>query len=165
MTSSIEITHDAGNWPELLTHDFEHILQIVINATKLSEYLVSKPTITLVLTGNAHIQALNHDYRGKDRATNVLSFPNYDSMDALQADASQPWHEDGISLGDIVFAYETIESEAKTQKKTFHDHFTHLLIHGILHLLGYDHETEKEANQMESLEISILEQLSIANPY
>lgn len=104
--------------------------------------------LSVVFTSDIHVQILNHEYRGKDKPTNVLSFP-----------------QDMPMLGDIVLAYETIERESVEQKKSFEDHLTHLLVHGALHLLGYDHEDDKEAEEMEALEIEILAGLDIKNPY
>ena len=109
----------------------------------------SEKSIALVLTDDAQIQAYNRDFRGKDKPTNVLSFPS---------DEPDEW-------GDIMLAHETIAREAVGQGKTFRNHATHLLVHGMLHLMGYDHENEQEASEMESLETTILSQLSIADPY
>lgn len=108
-----------------------------------------RKAIALVLTDDARIQAFNRDYRGKDKPTNVLSFPS---------DAPGEW-------GDILLAYETIAREAAQQGKSFPAHLTHLLVHGTLHLLGYDHEKQAEAAEMEALEMAILSQLGLANPY
>ena len=109
--------------------------------------------ITVVLADDAFIRTLNRDYRGKDKPTNVLSFP----------ESRIPNPES--YLGDLVLALETIEREAKEQGKTFRDHTAHLLVHGTLHLLGHDHENDKDAAVMERLEIKILKTLGIGNPY
>lgn len=101
------------------------------------------------LTNDTGIQQLNRDFRQKDKPTNVLSFP----------------HDDPEYLGDIAISYETIKREAEEQGKDFIHHFTHMLIHGFLHLNGYDHETDAEAEEMESLEIKILADMGIENPY
>ena len=106
--------------------------------------------VSLVLTDDAAVQILNRDYRGKDRPTNVLSFPVVNAP--------------GL-LGDIVLSRETLVREAKIGEKAVHDHLTHLIIHGLLHLLGYDHETERDAVVMEALEVQALAKLGIANPY
>ena len=105
--------------------------------------------LAVVLADDAFVRDLNRDYRGKDKATNVLSFPS---------------DEKGC-LGDIVLAFETVEREAAEQGKTFRHHACHLLVHGVLHLLGHDHEEEKEAVLMEQKEVKILKKLGIANPY
>ena len=105
--------------------------------------------VSILLTNDAAIQILNRDYRGFDKPTNVLSFPQ----------------DDDILLGDIAMAYETLEREAIEQDKTFHDHFTHLFVHGALHLLGYDHEEKHDQEDMEQQEIKILHGLGVENPY
>jgi len=109
--------------------------------------------VTVVLADDAFIRRLNHQYRGQDKATNVLSFPNDEFS------RGQP------HLGDLVLALETFEREAKEQGKTLHAHVTHLLVHGTLHLLGHDHEEEGQAEAMEAIEIKILKKLGVANPY
>ena len=93
---------------------------------------------------------MNKNYRHQDKPTNVLSFPQT-SEDML--DITQPF----ISLGDIIIAYETMKKEAEDQGKTFADHYSHMLVHGCLHLLHYDHQTDAQAQEMESLEIKILD--------
>ena len=108
--------------------------------------------LAIVLTNNSAIRALNRDWRGIDKATNVLSFPAKDS-------GPQP------HLGDIVLAFETIEREAKTEHKPLAHHLAHLVVHGFLHLVGYDHERDKDAHEMEQAERDILRQLKIPDPY
>lgn len=113
--------------------------------------------VTVVLADDDFVKELNHTYRGKKNPTNVLSFP-YTSTKSrnLKPEAY---------LGDIVLALETIKSEAKTQNKTFKNHAIHLIVHGVLHLLGHDHEKEKDAIEMETKEIKILKTLGVKNPY
>ncbi len=114
--------------------------------------------ISIVLADNPFVQKLNKTYRFKDKPTNVLSFP--------QIDWTQPPHAgETVILGDIILAYETIKAEAVEQEKTFLNHLQHLLVHGTLHLCGYDHEDDEEAEIMEKLEIVILSELGIKNPY
>lgn len=114
--------------------------------------------VSIALTDDASIRTLNHEYRGKDKPTNVLSFAALEGDDPLPP--AGPVH-----IGDIILAFETLEREAADMGKPLADHFTHLLIHGTLHLLGYDHENDADANTMESLEILILSDFGIENPY
>lgn len=111
--------------------------------------------VSIVFANNDFVQPLNRDYRGKDKPTNVLSFPQSDDDHTVPTPL----------LGDIILAYETINTEAKEHDKSFSDHTRHLLIHGTLHLLGYDHETDNEAEEMEAIEIEILQKFDIKNPY
>jgi len=110
--------------------------------------------IALLACNDARITVLNSDFREKDAATNVLSWP-----------ASDTPPMDGGELGDIAIAYETCVREAADKGISVHHHVTHLLIHGILHLLGYDHISDAEAEEMEALEIKALAKLDISNPY
>jgi probable rRNA maturation factor len=110
---------------------------------------VARPGMTILLTNNIKLHALNAQFRGKNKPTNVLAFP-----------AETPGY-----LGDIAIAYGVAAAEAKREKKRLIDHAAHLTIHGTLHLLGYDHETAREAKVMETLETRLLAQLGIADPY
>ena len=114
--------------------------------------------VSVVLANDELVQVLNREYRDKDKPTNVLSFALLDSDDPIP-------DEGPVAIGDIILAYQTIENEAREQEKFLKDHFAHLLVHGTLHLVGYDHMTEDEANVMETLEIRILEKMNIQNPY
>lgn len=120
-----------------------------------------KININLVLSNDTQVQELNREYRNKDKPTNVLSFANID--DESFDDDLENFPE--IELGDIIISLETLEREADEKSITFQNHFSHLLIHGILHLLGFDHIENEDAEYMESFEIDILQQLNIANPY
>lgn len=111
--------------------------------------------LTIRFADAEEIQALNNNYRSKDKPTNVLSFPaNYDIPDSSV-----------YFMGDLIVCLTVVEHEAIEQNKTFNNHLAHMITHGVLHLLGYDHIIEEEAEEMESLEIEILEKLSIPNPY
>lgn len=110
--------------------------------------------IAIVLSNDSAMRALNRTWRGKDEPTNVLSFP-----------ASEQNHGSPLHLGDIVIAYETTAREAKAEGKPFRHHLAHLAVHGFLHLAGYDHMADKEAEAMETLEIAVLRRLKVPNPY
>ena len=116
----------------------------------LSLIKVQSEEISLSLVDDSTIQKLNSQFRGKDSPTNVLAFPSTTPE---------------ICLGDIVLSFETIQNEAIAQGKIFLNHVTHLFVHGLLHLMGYDHVEEDERAKMEEKEIQILEKLGIGNPY
>ena len=117
-----------------------------------------EPAYDVTLADDDAQQALNRTWRGKDEPTNVLAFP--------AADWRAP-HPDGapLLLGDVVLAYETVRREAAEQEKPFADHLRHLVIHGVLHLLGYDHVDSADADAMEAREIALLAELGVPNPY
>jgi probable rRNA maturation factor len=105
------------------------------------------------VVGEAESRRLNHEYRHRDAATNVLSFPA--GIDLPEA----------LVWGDVVVCADVVAREARAQGKTFEDHFAHMVVHGVLHLLGYDHQTADEAAVMERLEIRVLDGLGISDPY
>ncbi len=117
---------------------------------------LSAAEAAIALSSNARVQALNLTYRGKDKPTNVLSFPSPEQG----APPGAIRH-----LGDIVLAAETVAAEAAAENKPPRHHLQHLAVHGLLHLLGYDHETEEEAAEMEALEVEILAGLGVPDPY
>lgn len=114
--------------------------------------------ISLLLLDEAQAQIYNRDYRGKDYATNVLSF-------ALNEGEFSFVEQDDTLRGDLIICPQVVAKEAAEQGKNPHEHFAHLVIHGTLHLIGFDHIEAEEAEQMEYLEIQLLAQLGIANPY
>jgi probable rRNA maturation factor len=117
--------------------------------------------MTVLLTHDREVQALNLDFRGKDKPTNVLSFPGFERPDLLRAArAGAP-----LYAGDIAVAYAFTSREAKAEGKKLLDHVTHLTIHGILHLYGYDHDTPARARVMEKLEKQIMATLGLPDPY
>jgi probable rRNA maturation factor len=121
--------------------------------------------VNIVLADDKAVKTLNRDFRGIDKPTNVLSFPQLD-MRKLRADAfrhQQPHAP--IPLGDIALAWQTMERECREQGKTLENHTIHLVVHGVLHLLGYDHMNTKDAKAMEKLECDILESLGYPDPY
>lgn len=152
----IDVSIDDKLWNKSI-HNVEAMTQNII--TKVIDYegLPAKSLeVSILLTNDDQIQKLNKNYRHKDKATNVLSFPQTEAENI-----GAPL----LMLGDIVVAHNTINREAEEQKKTFIDHYTHMLVHGCLHLLNYDHVNEEDARTMESTEKKILKGLNIKNPY
>ncbi|WP_375628546.1 rRNA maturation RNase YbeY [Bartonella sp. TT67HLJMS] len=151
----IDIMVKSAGWNDekMLYNITEKALMATMNHVSLAN-VVSE--ISLLFTDDKHMAQINAQWRNKNKSTNVLSFP------AFPLKAGNP---PGPMLGDIIIARETVVLEAEKQGKTFQDHLTHMIVHGILHLLGYDHETDNEAYQMEKLEREILQKLSIKDPY
>ena len=114
--------------------------------------------LSVRLVGRAESRRLNARYRGKDYATNVLSFPPAPLAQAANDDATQP-------LGDLVICPPVLRAEALEQRKTLRAHWAHLVVHGSLHLIGYDHERDADARRMERREIAVLRRLGFTNPY
>ena len=148
---SVDLIHDGGDWPEPAR------LAVLIDRAAVA--VADRPSlvagaldVTVVLSSDAAVALLNAQFRGKDKPTNVLSFP------------AGPGAPPG-TLGEIVLALETVEREAHDDGITVTDHVQHLVVHGLLHLLGFDHEAAEAAERMEQLEIAILANLGIANPY
>lgn len=157
----IQISVEDGGWPDEAV--LAALSQRVLGAA--ADYLAREedqpfpqmaPELSLVFTNDDSIQEINAEWRGKDKPTNVLSFPAF---------PLQPGGIPGPMLGDIVVARETVEREAVDLDKTFDDHLTHLLVHGFLHLFGYDHLEKDEAEEMEALETRILAGLGLSDPY
>ena len=119
--------------------------------------------IALLACDDGRIATLNTEFRGKASATNVLSWPSEDL--APEEAGGAPFLPQETELGDIAIAYDTCKAEATAQNKPFADHVCHLLVHGTLHLLGYDHISEKDAVRMEGLEVAILAKLGLPDPY
>lgn len=147
MNSKINVIINEKRFLKKTTKKFvQNVARLALESEKEAE----KIQLNLVFINDASMQKLNSTYRGKNKPTNVLSFP----------------YKNSSLIGEVVFAYETIEIEALQQEKTFEDHIAHLIVHGVLHILGYDHEkSEKEAKVMEAKEIKILKKLGIKNPY
>jgi len=129
--------------------EFSNTLQSV-----LDELNVSDSELLVRFVDKPEIQQLNKTYRHQDKPTNVLSFPS-----------DLPIEIDEAILGDVVICIEVVSEEAQVQGKTFENHLMHMAIHGTLHLLGFDHIEELEAEKMEALEVKILEKMQISNPY
>lgn len=152
---SIDIAVEAGGWAD--ERDLETLVKSSAAATFAETgYAGGETELSLVFTDDAAIRSLNAGWRDKDKATNVLSFPAF----PMKPGASLP-----PMLGDIVFAFETVEREAELEGKPFDHHLSHLIVHGLLHLMGHDHEDEAEAEAMEGIERRALARLAIADPY
>jgi probable rRNA maturation factor len=151
----IDIARDAGPWER--QPNIERLIKHGAAATIEVGRIAHAPSaeLSVVLTDDAGIRRLNAQWRTKDRSTNVLSFP----LAGVGRVAHSPL------LGDVVVSYDTLEREANALNKSFEEHFTHLIVHGLLHLFGYDHQTDDEAAAMEMLETRILARLGIADPY
>lgn len=167
----IEIIVEDGIWQEYanVRDDAQKIFTLVLDYlqqhsawAKFDGTKYDKPiNINLVLANADEVHQLNKDFRNIDKTTNVLSFANIDSPDFnTEAETS-----DVIELGDIIIAYEVLSQEAEIKQIPIAHHFAHLLVHGILHLMGYDHQEDTEAEIMEELEIKILALMNIDNPY
>lgn len=148
MTASIEILIEEEGWNRAIS-GLRLLTEKTLHQTLAHLNLDTPFEISVVLSNDASIQVLNKIYRGKDKPTNVLSFPQ----------------DDPVLLGDIILALETLQREADEQQKPLEGHFQHLLVHGLLHLLGHDHETDEEAAEMEGLEIKICKTLGLPSPY
>jgi probable rRNA maturation factor len=146
---ALDIVRIYGDWSL-----FEPVEDAILAAgTAVSARLGARGTVAVALSSDDHVRDLNRAYRGHDKPTNVLSFPA-----SVAARAAS-------ELGDIVLAAQTMAREAAEQAKPPRQHLQHLVVHGLLHLLGYDHETDAEALRMEELETAILADIGIADPY
>ncbi len=154
MMLHIDITLEDERWPDL-----RDLAQKACETTlEDSVFKGQNLELSLVLADDSFVRKLNKNYRAQDKATNVLSF--------VQEEENSPFlaGEPHI-LGDIILAYETLMYEAGEQRKSFEDHTIHLIVHGLLHLIGYDHIEEEDAQEMEELEVQILNELGLKNPY
>jgi len=154
----IAVSHQAGDWSAFL----DDVEDTVSRAASAAWRVIARNRdeadgveISIALADDAFVRGLNRDYRGKDRPTNVLSFPA--GAPAVRGRAHP--------LGDIVLALETVVREAREGGKPVGEHASHLVVHGVLHLAGYDHGTDTEATEMEGLETRILARLGMSDPY
>jgi probable rRNA maturation factor len=140
--------------------DAEAVIQRAIaTAAEIADADTGEAELAVMLTDDAGIRTLNNNWRGIDKPTNVLSFP------ALPPTGPAGPDDAPRMLGDIAIAFETTRSEADDEQKPFDHHLSHLAVHGFLHLIGYDHEADDDAEAMEALETEILAQLGIPDPY
>lgn len=161
-TLDIQISIEEGAWPseERLAEMSARVLGEAADYLRKMEKQpfpkTGAPEVSLVFTSDAEIRGINAEWRSQDKPTNVLSFPAFPLT---------PGKMPGPMLGDIIFAEETLTREAGELGKSFDDHLTHLMVHGFLHLFGYDHIEDEEAEKMEGLETRILAELGLSDPY
>jgi len=152
----IDISMEAGDWPQEA-----RLLELVSAGVEAAARIADlkwpdDAELSVLFTDNKTMADINGQWRNKPIPTNVLSFPGGDIAIGEPSE---------VMIGDLVFAFETVIEEAKDQAKTFEDHLTHLVVHGFLHLFGYDHLNDKQAEQMETLERHVLAELGIDDPY
>jgi len=164
MTLEIDISVAAGPWPDEFPqaeNAARLAAQAAFDIAANERGVGGNAEAALVLADDEFVRCLNRDYRGRDEPTNVLSFAALDGETVIQnPDPLAP-----VLLGDMIVAFETVVREAAAQGKAVADHFSHLVVHAMLHLLGYDHETADLAARMEGMEIQILRGLGINDPY
>jgi probable rRNA maturation factor len=148
---NLDISIDDKNWKSVAS--LRKLTRAAVKATLTDDDV----SVSVLFTGDAEVLEVNKQWRGKASATNVLSFPVSPTTPVPDGEPRP--------LGDIILAYGVIAREAEEQKKTIANHIAHLIVHGTLHLLGYDHEDDGEASTMEAREIEILTGLGIENPY
>ena len=163
MTAVIDVASLCATWEEVCpaAEDLARAAaRLALSRGKAGTSIMRGTAIELAisLADDAVQQRLNRDWRGVDQPTNVLAFPAWNPDTPIPPGAP-------VLLGDVVLAFETAARESDEQGKPLSDHLSHLVVHGVLHLLGYDHATEAEAVAMESLEASILASLGVPNPY
>jgi probable rRNA maturation factor len=154
---TIDISVVSGGWESMLPK-VETVVRSAVGSTWRLESNGATDDgaeVSVALVDDAMMRNLNREYRGKDTPTNVLAFPAGDRGAAGRARL----------LGDVVLAFETVHREAAERSKSLADHVSHLMVHGMLHLLGRDHETDAQAAAMEALEIAILTGMGVTNPY
>jgi probable rRNA maturation factor len=147
----VDIVDDDGDWP-----DRPRLEELIATAARTAFHHVrgedGSGAVSIALSSDAVVSELNGQFRGKPKPTNVLSFP---------AGAGAPDDQ----LGDVILALETVEREATEQSIPFEHHLQHLVVHGIAHLLGYDHDTPTAADEMEAIEVIILSKINVPDPY
>ena len=157
--NNIEITLATTVWQTDLVDDFANFVAQSLDYMQ-DFFDLPAVSVSVLLDDDARIRQINRDFRDQDKPTNVLSFPA-----SLDGEDDEDDEDDIVFLGDIAIAFETVQAEAEAANIRLMDHLSHLFVHGVLHLLGYDHEDEIEADEMEALEVAILGTFSIASPY
>ncbi|WP_093992699.1 rRNA maturation RNase YbeY [Flavimaricola marinus] len=165
MTVEADILIEDRRWADL---GLEKIAVTAIKAVLANVGLKGKVEVSVLGCNDARIAALNADFRGKPQPTNVLSWPDEErgaERDGARPDLPRAAPGEPVVLGDIAIAYEICAAEAAAAGRTLHHHAAHLIVHGVLHLLGYDHERDADATLMEGIETEILGKMGIADPY
>ncbi len=163
---SLDLVIEEAAWQQALPHANALTYEVVREVfTDANYHLCDEMELSIILSNDDTLQTLNKDHRGKDKPTNVLSFNAFEWQCPLLMEEGQWFEGQPIILGDIVLALETVQLEAKRDGKSFEHHYMHLLIHGLLHLLGYDHIDDADAAEMEQVETTILRRLGVSDPY
>lgn len=168
MQPAIDIAVADPRWTAIVGDDADTRLTPLFAALFSQVTVPHAPaTASLILADDALVRTLNRDYRGRDKATNVLSFPFTDDTSDAAGRTPPVLAEPPLPtcLGDVYVAFETTTGEADDEAKPRFDHLCHLIIHGMLHLLGFDHQDAPKADMMENLERKVLDRLGIADPY
>jgi len=165
----IDVQIKSKKWSEIKNLKIKNICAQLIVETELKKFLQKKSNrleMSVSLVSDAQIKKINNQFRGKNKPTDVLSFSFLDEKLIRSKGLKEALCKHSqIFLGDIILSFETIKKEALKQNKNFSHHLTHLILHSILHLIGYDHENKKDAKIMEEIEIKILKKFGIKNPY
>jgi probable rRNA maturation factor len=153
----VAVACEAPGWTDALPDAEATCMAAAHAAVDAAEFFAARAEISVVLADDSFVRDLNRDHRGHDRPTNVLAFPG-ETGDVGPSDAP-------CLLGDVVLAYGVVAGEANARGLALRDHVSHLVVHGVLHLLGYDHETDDEASVMEAREVEALARIGVADPY
>jgi probable rRNA maturation factor len=162
MDTDIQFLVEDDAWQDVLNTQEDVWRTLIEAALAHAPQRIESAAVSVVLTNDAAIKNLNASYRSKDKPTNVLSFPQIDGWDKPLTPLIPG---ESVEIGDIILAWGVITAESAEQNKSFADHAAHLLVHGTLHLLGYDHLDDVEAAEMEGLETAILTAHGLADPY
>jgi probable rRNA maturation factor len=151
----VAVSIESGDWGDAAAMEALVTAAALAATATMQARLHPDSELSIVLTDDQHMRALNRRFRGQDKPTNVLAFP----IDAPDAEAFGPL------LGDVVIAAETVAAEAAAAGIPAADHVSHLVVHGVLHLFGYDHHIEADAERMERMESAILAELGVPDPH
>ena len=167
---NIEFNIEDNNWLEYYQNIAKNLSDFLIEISKktklqqLQEQNINIE-ISILLTNNSKIRELNKNYQKKDKATNILAFPLNDLNLQKDQNITEFLFNNNLILGDLILSLEYLKNESKEQNKSLNHHLKHLLLHGLLHLIGYDHIAENDRKKMEELEIRILRDFEVSDPY